>query len=419
MIIPPQDVIAEQSLLAACMTGEVAPPVALGDFSTDLHRYIHRAMHTIESEGGKQDLVIIAQKVSEYSSGKYGGIEVGQTALMIASDENLDIYANRVRTVGIARRLQHLAHNFVAKTSETPCDYSKAIEQLGVGVLEVSDTSSRSREVKMPDGMKSFLTEFEARVANQGGMIGLPTGIKLIDETTCGLCSQGYYVLAARPSMGKTALALQITRTVAALGKRVLWFSMDMPTEQIHERMVASEARVDLSFLRSGKGATPQEHARVYSATSTLAGLDVVIYDGVSTEIDITRKTRKVKPDLVVIDFLTKTVPSVDHKSAVANYTHVSRSFKNLFKEMNIPGLVLCQLSRANDKDGRAPKLSDLRETGAIEEDSDFVMFLHADKGDKTQPMRSLIIDKNRQGACGFGNMAFIGRFQRFEEAGF
>ncbi len=345
----------------------------------------------------------------------YGPLEVANISLLINTDTNLDHYAQQVRIYSAARKIQIAAWNISQSlgSPQTGSSIREQIDQFASLVLQHTDCSSGSlSECTIRDGMKWFIGDLDERMNRDSAIVGLPYGIMELDQKTCGLEPQEYVVLAARPSMGKTALALQVTRTIAGMGKKVLWFSLDMSKEGLWQRLVAHESSVNLQDLRTGSVERNKDYPRAASSAHRLGGLPITVIDSPCTELDIMRVVRRSKPDLIIVDFLTKVMPTTESKNTVADYTHISQSIKNILKEYNVPGLILCQLSRSNEKEHRRPRLSDLRETGAIEQDADTVIFLHSK--DKIEPTRELIIDKQRQGECGIFTLNFDGRHQRF-----
>ena len=413
-LTPPTSYEAEESLLGACIAAQLPPPCDPGDFTCELHQTIAKAMHELDAKGLGQDLVLISKRVEELSGKAYGSKECAHVATTITNDSNLETYARVVTQYSRARQMQRGAVNLISQLSENFGAIDEIMDRYVADVLTLSDGGMGAEsECTAKQGMVQLMRQLEARYESKSQLIGLPYGLRKLDMLTCGMEPQEYVVLAARPSMGKTLAALQITRHVADRGKRVLWFSLDMSKEGLFQRLVASGAKVNLQQIRNGQ-MSGQEYARVSIAATKLAELDIVVCDTPCTELDILRKTRKVKPDLVVVDFLQKIKPLRRSSNRVADYTEVSASMKNTLKELDIPGLVLCQLSRDNEKESRRPKLSDLRETGAIEQDADTVIFLHAKN--KTDPTREIIIDKQRQGECALFEVAFVGEYQRFEE---
>jgi replicative DNA helicase len=408
----PREIYAEANLLCACLVAQIAPPCRPEDFSVEIHRAIAQVMHEIELAGMAPDLATILMKTSERTD--FSPMDISKILDSMASDRNLDLYARIVKDYSVARKIQALAVNFVSDIGKSKSDtFRSLIDSFGAEILKLSDGTIESREVGMLEGMKCFLADLDERMNAQCAIVGLPFGLPTLDRKTCGMSVQDYVVLAARPSMGKTALALQVTRFNAKTGKRVLWFSLDMSKEGLFQRLVAAESGVELGHIRTGQF-QGHEYSAVANATKKLSALDVITYDAACTEIDVIRKVRKIKPDLVIVDFLQKVVPSRKSSNRVGDYADVSATIKNILKERNIPGLILCQLSRDNEKESRPPRLSDLRETGAIEQDADIVLFLHAKN--KTDPMRTIIVDKQRQGECAFWDVDFDGAHQVFTE---
>jgi len=336
---------------------------------------------------------------------------------LAGSLDNLETYTEIVRSYAAVRRAQVSALNFASRCN----DYRWDIKGNHLGsycaeILAISDTGRSESIVTSHEAVKTFLSDLELRMSSKDELTGLATGIVDLDWMTCGLNPQELIIIAARPSMGKTALALHIAKHVASKGSRVDIFSLEMPARAITQRMIANQARIALSSIRRGR-IEPNEYTKVAEASDVLAKMPYRIIDNPQTELEIVGKLRKSKPDLAVIDYLQLIIPSNKTGNTNQDVGGMATTLKHAAKELGIPIILLSQLTRRNDQDNREPRLSDLRDSGQIEQDADLVLFVHADKGDHQKPERKFILAKNRNGECGAWDMIFQLTFQRFERA--
>lgn len=410
-IISPKAVEAEESLLAAGLIAETAPPCRPEEFTSETRRAIAAAMIEIEKSGSKVDMVSVAERLQ----GIVTASDIAQITSCMGSSDNLEVYARIVREYFIARSLQQRSINFVSELGNpNGKGITEIVGEFGADVLRMMGTGRKDRDSDMKDGLKAFLSQLDERMNSGRSITGLPTGISKLDAETCGMCPQDLWVIAARPSIGKTALSLQIAVHSAERGAKILFFSQDMRTDSLFQRIMAMKSRVNMQKIRSGM-LTREEYARVVNSVARFSQLDFVITDSPATELDIIRKCRKYRPDLVVVDYLQKIVPSKATGNNNTDYGLISKLMKDIAKELDVPVLLLSQLNRAMDKESRAPRLSDLRDTGQIEQDADVVLFIHAPDNDKKAGTRILLLDKQRQGECATYDMAFLGAFQTFE----
>jgi replicative DNA helicase len=264
-------------------------------------------------------------------------------------------------------------------------------------------------------------------MSRSGELTGLATGLTGFDEMTGGLQPGDLFILAARPSMGKTALALNMARNAAVIGgKRIAVFSLEMTTRSLVLRMLSSEAEVDFSAFRSGLIAL-EAHARLVAAAGKLATAEIYIDDGAAaTALEIRAKSRRMHArhglDLVIVDYLQLAHGDQNTQSREQEISEISRGLKGLAKELEIPVIALSQLNRGPEtrKEDKRPMLADLRESGAIEQDADVIGFIYRDivynKETEYEDLAELIIAKQRNGPTGTVKMKFEGRYARFTD---
>lgn len=407
----PNQPMAERSLLGGCILEGIASPCRPEDYYVANHRLIAQATIDLQRSGTVPDLVTVTMALQ----GKVPASEVVDLCSSMPSGRNIETYARIVRETAAARRLQALAFQFAEdigiKNGKSDSD---KITAFSGAVLAACDCPEHSRDTDMRGGIREFVSRFERRVSSGQPVTGFRTGIFKLDHYTCGLCSQDLWIIAARPSIGKTALALQMAVFLAKENRKVLFFSLDMPKDGLYERMIASEARINLAKVRSGH-VTEEEHVAILGASEALNELPIIVSDVPATEIDIVRKTRRFRPSVVIVDFLQKVMPSNPTRNSNTDLGIISGVLKNLAKTEQMPIILLSQLTRANEREDRPPRLMDLRDSGTLEQDADLVLFLHAK--DKREPGREFLIEKQRQGECVAMRFNFTGAFQIFEEA--
>jgi replicative DNA helicase len=273
--------------------------------------------------------------------------------------------------------------------------------------------------------MHRAVDHIDLLMSRSGELTGVPTGFAALDKETGGLQPGDLFILAARPSMGKTALALNIARNAAVdYGKRVAIFSLEMTTRSLVLRLLSSEAEVDFSAFRSGLIAL-EAHARLVAAAGSLANSQIFIDDtGAATVLEMRAKSRRLHAqhglDMVIVDYLQLAHGDHNTQSREQEISEISRGLKGLAKELDIPVIALSQLNRGPEtrKEDKRPMLADLRESGAIEQDADLIGFIYRDvvynRETEYEDLAELIIAKQRNGPTGTVKLQFEGRFARF-----
>ena len=305
----------------------------------------------------------------------------------VPNANNVDTYAGIVRDYAAARRVQLAAANFLTQVEQTKIGVRECVDVFAAEIMRLADTTGgAANEQTAKDAVLKFQETFVRRM-EKPGLSGLATGIKKLDAATTGLCPGDLLILAARPSMGKTALALNIAGNTSRAGFRSLFVSLEMSTQQVISRMVSTEARVPLSGLRSGNISGPWFHA-ANDAVLEISKWPISFVDCGCSEVDIIRKARKIRPAIVIVDYLQLVRPV--NVSGNANYDlgRVGKSLKKLAMDHQIPMILLSQLNRSVAKEKRPPRLDDLRDTGELEQDADMVLFIHSD--DHTTNQRTI-----------------------------
>lgn len=424
--IPPQAIDAERALLGSLMLKEGAIHDAVDivnpdSFYVEKHRAIFRAMLDLMNGGSPIDLLSVANRLKELE-----GLErVGGNAYLaelvgtVPSSGNLKHYAEIVQKKSMMRNLIEAA----ADVTEIGYDEAQPIENIlesaDKRMSEVTSSPTMRKFVPMKDMMGEAWERFEKLAGSDHEMRGVPTGFSALDNILAGLQKSDLIILAARPSIGKTALALDIARQTATKhGTPVGIFSLEMSSQQLVDRMLASEAKVNAWKLRTGKIDTTDEFDRIRDAMDRLGKAPIFIDDQPATNAVIMRSVaRRLKREhgigLLIVDYLQLMTPvgARASDSLVQQVTEISRSLKVMARELEVPVLALSQLSRAVETRRGKPRLSDLRDSGSIEQDADVVMFIHRDdkmneNSDKPN-IAEIMIEKHRNGPVGSVELYF------------
>lgn len=403
----------EQSLLGACLIASQAPPCSPDDFHFESHRIIAKAMHDLEAGGNVVDLITVFDKLSGHS--EITASYLAQLLESLASSDNLEIYAGIVKEKAAARRAVLRAMQFIHESEKLAGNTTSVLNGFCRDIMAICDTSRADRETTALETMKNFLSHFDEKMNNPSKFTGIQTGIYELDHLTYGLHPQDELIIAARPSLGKTAMALNIARNALSSGHPVSIFSMEMSAESLIQRLVASESRVPLDKVRSS-WVNQSEHQRILTSAGTVSEWPLKIIDSPVNAFEILQKLRKQRPTLAVIDYLQLIQPVKVTGNANYDLGEISKTIKRAAQEFNIPIILLSQLTRNNEREKRKPRLSDLRDTGQLEQDADMILFIHAE--DHTQNLRELILAKHRNGDCGVWKATFLRPVQRFERYG-
>lgn len=407
-IRPPAAVETESLYLGLCLKAGIVPECKPGDFYADHHREICSAMFQTQKAGESIDLVTVGMRC--LSSVVTVDFLHGLTLLPEPDELRLRTYRDIILKHSVARRLQRWGYE-VGDALNT-IRGKDLTEYLGKKESEITALFDRGTEqiVTITEAIKGLVGCVEERFEAGGGIAGLETGFSDLDRYLCGFCPSDLVVLAARPSMGKTAFALDVSRHVARHGAKVLFISLEMSERQLAMRMSAQEAGLNVLALRSGQLST-SDMVEFHRAAVRLSGLDIVIEDSRgTTETGIAHLTRRHRPGLLVVDYagLVKCSEGGDrHVNRERQIAIITGELKSIAKTYGIPVLLLSQLNREIERQGnREPMLSDLRESGALEQDADAVLFLHAK--DKSDPYRDVLIAKNRMGPLGRVRLAWL-----------
>ncbi|HEX7115386.1 MAG TPA: replicative DNA helicase, partial [Steroidobacter sp.] len=412
VFVPPHNVEAEQAVIGGVLLeptayDDVADMLSVADFYRREHALIWEAFGAVVSDGSPIDLVTVESRL--HSAGKLepaGGLAyIVSLAVNTPSAANIRHYARMVKDKSIERQLMSAAMQIMDRVREDgntreKLDYAQSL------LMQISDKREIAEPVPAGDVLGAVLDEIEARYKAQGGIIGAATGFADLDEMTAGLMPADLIIVAGRPSMGKTSLAMQIAEHHADKGGgRPLVFSMEMSKNQIVLRQLAARARVDLHRIRAGK-IEDQEWPRITAAFQEVQRSRIVLDDSPALSVfDVRARARRVQRkwglSMIVVDYLQ--LMRGEGHSRNEEVAGISRGLKAIAKELNVPVIALSQLNRGVEwRNNKRPTMADLRDSGGIEQDADLILFLYRDEVyDPNSSMRGIaevIVGKQRNG---------------------
>ncbi|HEU4677124.1 MAG TPA: replicative DNA helicase [Candidatus Paceibacterota bacterium] len=430
---PPQNLDAERALLGAIMLKpeamhDVSVTVFPESFYADKHREIYRAILDTFMHGDPIDLLSVTTKLKTRNLlERVGGASyVTELVESVPAAGNAIYYAELVQNKSILRGLINAADDIAELAYSDPENIEEAMDVAEKKVYQVTNAPTTQKFTPIGSSLTEAWDRFEKLNSSEDAHRGIPTGFSAIDNLLAGLQKSDLIILAARPSMGKTTFALDIARNAALLaGASVGIFSLEMSDQQLVDRLLAAEAGVDSWKLRTGKLSSDHEFEAVQAAMARLAEAPIHIDDQPGNNILKMRSSaRRLKNehglDLLIVDYLQLMSPTATKASdsMVQQVTEISRSLKILARELDVPVVALSQLSRAVEQRGGKPRLSDLRDSGSIEQDADVVMFIHReDKINKESDrpnIAEILIEKHRNGPVGSAELYFDEKHVRF-----
>jgi replicative DNA helicase len=438
--VPPHSVEAEQSLIGGLLLDNhafdrIGDLVAEADFYRDDHRRIYKHVTKLIEAGKPADVVTVSESIesSEDKDRTGGPAYLGALAQNTPSSLNIRRYAELVRERAVQRRLAQVATE-IAESALAPTgkEIGQLLDEAESRIFEIGEVGARGAQ-----GFKDIKQEL-ARVFqrldqlyhsdNKSGITGVPTGLVDLDEKTAGLQPGDLIIVAGRPSMGKTALALNFAEHVAMdIGMPVAIFSMEMSGMQLAARVLGSIARVDQHKMRTAR-LSDEEWQRLSHAMGRLHEAPMFIDETPALNaLELRARARRLKRQcgklgLLMVDYLQlMSATSHGQENRATEISEISRSLKALAKELDVPVIALSQLSRAvEQRNDRRPMMSDLRESGAIEQDADVILFIYRDEvyfpdKEETKGRAEVIIGKQRNGPIGRVELTFLGQYTRFE----
>ena len=432
--LPPQNVEAEESIISAILIDnntllDVIEILTPQDFYRTAHQKIYTAITELFDKAEPVDLVTLANKLKEKGQlEEIGGASyLARLVDTVPLAVNAQHYAKIVHDKASLRRLIEKANAIAKRCFDEMGNADDVIDFAEAAVFEITEKKSRQAFYPLSKIILNNIETLEENQGNRSLVTGVPTGFSHLDNLTSGLQNSDLIILAARPSMGKTALALNIARNAAVDSSiPVAIFSLEMSKEQLSLRMLCSEARIDSSRLRGGFFSM-EDWQRLTDAAGVLSESPIYIDDSPSmTAMEIRAKARRLKMDknigLVIIDYLQLMHgrPSAERRDL--EISEISRALKALAKELDLPVLALSQLNRMlEQRTDKRPRLSDLRESGALEQDADVVAFIYRDEvynkeeDNPNKGMAEVLLSKQRNGPTGDVFLTFLNSYTRFE----
>ncbi|PIS17464.1 MAG: replicative DNA helicase [Candidatus Nealsonbacteria bacterium CG09_land_8_20_14_0_10_42_14] len=428
--LPPQSIEAEHSLLGSLMLDKnailkVVDFLQPRDFYRGIHQEIYGAMQELFDKGEPIDLLSVANRLKEKEKLADIGGNAYLTELInsVPTATHVLTYAKIVQKKRILRDLIDASYEIGLMGYKETEDVDELLDQAEKKIFGIADKSLTQQFVPVKDSLEEAFERMDRLSKHGGEMRGLATGFRNLDNILAGFQKSDLIILASRPSMGKSALAVDIARNIAIHQKiPVGIFSLEMSKDQVVDRLIAAQAGVNLWKLRTGRLSSEgpdNDFLRIQNALGVLSEAPIYIDDAASSNIlQMRALARRLQANkglgLIVVDYLQLMEPRTMAFSLVQQMTEVSRSLKGLARELNIPVLALSQLSRAvEQRTPPKPRLSDLRETGAIEQDADVVLFIYREKqrGEETpENIAEIIIAKHRNGPIGAIKLYFDGQ---------
>ncbi|MHA8110457.1 replicative DNA helicase [Lactobacillaceae bacterium Melli_B4] len=444
--VPPQNIDAEKAVLGAIFLDTESLPEAMqyvqsDDFYKNAHRFIFKAMEELSDRDDNIDLITVSNYLqSNQQLEDIGGIPyLTELAQSVPTASNIVYYAQIVHNKAIARRLIETATNIVTESYNNNDDITSLLDNAESKILNVSENRDQSGFKVISDVLKESFSEINDLSENGDTVTGVSTGYPKLDEITTGLHGGELIILAARPAVGKTAFALNVAQNVATKSDQtVAIFSLEMGAEQLVNRMICSEGSIDANHLRTGN-LTTEEWQNLVVAMGSLSTASLYIDDTPGIRMsEIRAKSRRLAKEkgnlgLIVVDYL-QLIEGGNRENRQQEVSAISRQMKKLANELDVPVIALSQLSRGvEQRQDKRPVLSDIRESGSIEQDADIVAFLYRDdyyerdgdddddgapggQNDDNNDIGEVevIIEKNRSGPRGTVKLLFVKSHNKF-----
>lgn len=424
--IPPQSNESEMAVLGSIMLrtdslNEIIDMISVESFYSQRHKIIYENILKLFSEGKPIDLVSLSERIT--TQGKIDSVGgrsyLAEVIESVPSSANIKHYAEIVKTKYLLRSLIEASEKVSLMGYNEAEPIENILDSAEKEVFNITNRGDNRSLVEIKNTLGNAWERIENLHKNKDQLRGVPTGFKSLDNILAGLQKSDLIILAARPSVGKTSLALDIARHVGVNEKiPVVIFSLEMSSQQLIDRMLAAQSNVNAWKLRTGNLSNEEDFASIRDSLAVLSDAPIFVDDKPANNIISIRSTaRKLKSEknlgLIVIDYLQLMVPTASRSSdnMVQQVTEISRSLKALAREIDVPVLALSQLSRAVEQRGGKPRLSDLRDSGSIEQDADVVAFIHREdrykeESDKNN-LAEILIEKHRNGPTGHIQLYF------------
>lgn len=421
--LPPQSIEAEQSVLGSVLLDKkaivkIADILKPDDFYRDVHKFIFEIMLELFEKNEPIDLMSVSNRLEEKKQlEKLGGSGyLTELVNSVPTAANVVHYAKVVQKKKMLRDLIEAAHNITSLSYQEVEEIERVLDQAEKSIFAVSQRSLKQFFIPIKPALEEAFERIDALHKHEGGTLrGLPTGFTDLDNYLAGLQKSDYIILASRPSLGKTTLALDIARNIAVNEKiPVGLFSLEMSSSQVVDRLLCAQANIDLWRLRTGRLSSKgkeNDFTKIQEAIGALSESPIYIDDSPSsTVMEIRTKARRLQAEtglgLIIVDYIQLILPLNIRESSVQQMTEISRSLKALARELDVPLLAISQLSRAAEqRSPRIPRLADLRESGSLEQDADVVLLIYREDLDLKDSERKNIADisiaKHRNGPIG------------------
>jgi replicative DNA helicase len=431
--LPPQNVEAEQCVLGGILIEDgallkVVEILMPADFYREAHGSVYAAMVELFERNEPQDLVTVHNILK--SRGQLeavgGAAYLAELTEVVPVAANIGYYAKIVRDKAVLRRLIQKSSDIATLCYEEAGEVDDILESAETAIFEISQAKIRQAFHPLKSVLKQSIKRVEDLYERKELITGVPTGFSGLDEITAGLQQSDLIIVAGRPSMGKTALALNMAQYAAIdHGIPVAIFSLEMSKEQLALRMLCSEARVDAQRVRTGF-LTERDWPRLINAAGHLSEAPIFIDDTPAASVlEMRAKARRLKSEhdlgLVLVDYLQLMRGRAQAERREQEISEISRSLKAMAKELNVPVVALSQLNRkVEDRPNKRPQMADLRESGAIEQDADVIAFIYRDEvynrseENPNKGIAEVIIGKQRNGPIGIVKLAFIAKYSTF-----
>jgi replicative DNA helicase len=439
--LPPQAVDLEEAVLGAMMLEKDAVTAVIDMlhsevFYKEAHQAIYEAIHKLFSANQPIDILTVTNELK--SSGNLelagGAFYITQLTSRIASSANIEYHAGILMQKHLQRELIRISTETIRDSFEDTTDVFDQLDKAEQNLFQISETNLRKKTQLLPDIIHKVIQQIDAARKHDGSFSGVPSGFTELDSITGGWQKSDLIVVAARPGMGKTAFVLSMARNMAVeYNKAVAMFSLEMTSEQLVTRLISSEAELSASALRKGQLQSYQWE-QLNARINKLVTAPIYIDDTPALSIfELRAKCRRLKAQfdiqMIIVDYIQLMTAGQEGKgNREQEISNISRSLKSLAKELGVPVVALSQLNRSVEtrpNTSKKPQLSDLRESGAIEQDADLVLFIYRpeyykitedENGNSTEGKAMIIVGKHRNGATGDIWLRFINTFARFED---
>jgi len=424
--IPPQSIDSEKALLGSIMIRpesihEVIDMISSKTFYADRNKMVYENILELYAEGKPLDILSLSERLKNKKllENMGGRTYLSEIIDSVPSSANIKHYAETIVSKYLLRRLIEASEHISGLGYNESRAIDEVLDEAEKKVFEITNLNSNRTLVELKEALGDAWERIEKLHKNKGAIRGVSTGFKSLDAKLAGFQNSDLIILAARPSVGKTALALDFARKAAIDSNvHVAIFSLEMSTQQLTDRMLAAQAQVDAWALRTGNIKNEDDFDKIRDALDVLSRAPISVDDKPANNIISMRSAaRKLKSEkglgMIIVDYLQLMVPTQSRGSdnMVQQVTEISRSLKALARELDVPVIALSQLSREVEKRGGKPRLSDLRDSGSIEQDADVVMFIHREDRYKEDSDRKniaeILIEKHRNGPTGKVELMF------------